>query len=896
MNPLLDKDFLKELDNFNSKEIYARITALTVNEFPIETIEGKVTSGNVNLDGASAVRRTCSISLIAQDVNINNFYWGLNNKIKLEIGLKNFINKKYSDIIWFPLGIYIITGFNTSINANGYNISISGKDKMCLLNGEVGGQLPSSVDFGVEEYYEDDMVYYNKIPIKNIIREMLHTYASEPYHNIIINDIDDKGLELLEYRGDSPLYLFYNIEQGIYNQVSFDGDKKCILPNGEETKISENIKYNPRIDDLKSNETEVTKIKFSENGDEYSISKVEFGQTVGYRLTDLTYPGDLIAAIGESVTSILDKIVQMLGNFEYFYDLYGRFIFQSKKTYINTNWSPIIKTDEDMYVENSAFIDSNIYNFEGNNLIQSFSNNPDINNIKNDYSIWGARKGVSGAEIPIHFRYAIHKKPEYYKNCNGISYYSYENLDIPSGERNVFDWREIIYQMATDYYQNNQKDDFHVQISQNNPEHYPTGITGYEQFYADLQGFWRQLYDPNPGPSYYDYSYGTEDNKYFTPKNENEERIDELYINEDYIQISNLSEKEKEEIDRKEVYVVKKFEPEKEEEDPYYELHKLIDTIVINYEFDEDGKQEKYYITADTESGYKPIEKSFKDKLEKKEIYVKDENNKYKHILDTVNLDNSNYYLKKALDNNEYKKVSELPSSIKRLYYIKGKGHAKYYTISSLDLEGKLDKEKTKQRNYLKYYVERYDYYGEDDGQDNRYWHKDNLENPDVLNYWIEFLDSSDNNDTSELDAFSILAIGNRSKVVNDTSVKSIYYRDVPNLIFVEDINKEFDKDKSGYVFIQIPDNGEMNYFNISAQGKSAKEALDELLYEHTYFTESINITAIPIYYLEPNTRISVYDESSKINGEYIISRISLPLTYNGQMNIQATKAPQRFN
>ena len=33
-----------------------------------------------------------------------------------------------------------------------------------------------------------------------------------------------------------------------------------------------------------------------------------------------------------------------------------------------------------------------------------------------------------------------------------------------------------------------------------------------------------------------------------------------------------------------------------------------------------------------------------------------------------------------------------------------------------------------------------------------------------------------------------------------------------------------------------------------------------------------------------------------KINGEYIISKISLPLTYNGQMTIQATKAPQRFN
>ena len=65
MNALLDKDFLKELDNYNSREIYARITALMVNELPIESIEGRVTGGTINIDGASAVRRTCSLSLVA---------------------------------------------------------------------------------------------------------------------------------------------------------------------------------------------------------------------------------------------------------------------------------------------------------------------------------------------------------------------------------------------------------------------------------------------------------------------------------------------------------------------------------------------------------------------------------------------------------------------------------------------------------------------------------------------------------------------------------------------------------------------------------------------------------------------------------------------------------------
>jgi hypothetical protein len=44
-------------------------------------------------------------------------------------------------------------------------------------------------------------------------------------------------------------------------------------------------------------------------------------------MTDLVYAGDLISNIGETLTSVLDKIKNMLGNFEYFYDLGGRFVF-----------------------------------------------------------------------------------------------------------------------------------------------------------------------------------------------------------------------------------------------------------------------------------------------------------------------------------------------------------------------------------------------------------------------------------------------------------------------------------------------------------------------------------------------------------------------------------------
>jgi hypothetical protein len=154
MNKQYDKEFLLALDQEHIKEKYARITALTKDELPLQAIEGRVTGGSLSVDGASAIRRTCNLTLVAEDVNLNNFYWGLSNKFKLEIGLKNNNKSKYNeDIIWFKQGIFVITSFNAAVSQNNFTISISGKDKMCLLNGEIAGSLPASIDFGkIDEY------------------------------------------------------------------------------------------------------------------------------------------------------------------------------------------------------------------------------------------------------------------------------------------------------------------------------------------------------------------------------------------------------------------------------------------------------------------------------------------------------------------------------------------------------------------------------------------------------------------------------------------------------------------------------------------------------------------------------------------------------------------------
>ena len=98
----------------------------------------------------------------------------------------------------------------------------------------------------------------------------------------------------------------------------------------------------------------------------------------------------------------------------------------------------------------------------------------------------------------------------------------------------------------------------------------------------------------------------------------------------------------------------------------------------------------------------------------------------------------------------------------------------------------------------------------------------------------------------------------------------------------------------SGYTFIQITPQME-NYFSISSQGKSAQDELNNLLYKHVCATEAVTLTVVPIYHLQPNTRIFVNDKNTGINGEFIINKITVPLQYNGTTSITTTKAVERI-
>ena len=173
-------------------------------------------------------------------------------------------------------------------------------------------------------------------------------------------------------------------------------------------------------------------------------------------------------------------------------------------------------------------------------------------------------------------------------------------------------------------------------------------------------------------------------------------------------------------------------------------------------------------------------------------------------------------------------------------------------------------------------------------------WNTLVFDNPETLNFWFDFFEGD------ELGKYSTQLVGDRSKTVNDDKVNAIIFKEIPRIILYnkeEERNIQLDDafyEKSGYQWVFIPPSFNQ-YLNISYRSKSAKDKINELLYQYGYCTENVSITALPIYHLQPNTRIYVQDQNTGVNGEYIVTRISLPLTYNGTMSITANKAPERI-
>lgn len=745
------RNFLKTIDNFVNQKQYVRLTLLNWNEEPLKEVQGVIASGSLSKDGSSSVRRTCSLtaSIDSGDYDIENmsYDFAINKKIFIEIGIENHSNQFLDyPILWFPQGVFFIANASASSSvSSAVSLQLTLKDKMCGLSGDVSGTLPAAVIFDEMDTQDASGTYVTKkILVYDIIQELVNHYGGEDLNNIVIEDVPRRIKRVMKWTGSNPLYLVPK-QSGSAGVVWYAA-------------------YVDRPENLEDGTIEILS-----------------GQDCGYVYDDFVYDSELSANLGESVTSVLDKIKSYLGNFEYFYDEFGVFHFREIKNYLNTTQATTLVNDmkkHDYLVETTT--GKSIYTFSDKDNIISISKTPQFNNIKNDFIIQGKRQGTnSQQQVDVRYHLCIDRKP----------------LPVSSDERGN-NYYNTYYNLLL----------YTEESTQETKAAFPAVYTTKNDF-PSIGEFNTIYFDATNKFAYY-----WKDDIYKSLK------CSAYYPAVDTLSISAIAETGSEKT--------------KEEET------KPVPVPIVN-------------------GGY--LVKDWRTELYLEGLLAKKNG-----------IDSGNYYTK--IDS-----IAGWQGNI--LQYAHNCRIDTDYYFEELDA----------------FWPQIYDlvnqkFIGE-------------KENAELLtsaltdgNYFLDFIDSS----TSDLGKFSVSAIGRRTDAVSSDTVNCLFAPEIPNIVFInadEDDKgrtKQQECEDNGMPYTQV--RGEV-FYNL-ATGGYKNGAFDQVKYElylHTTYQNSVSITALPVFYLEPNSRIELNDTSTNTYGDYNLNTLSIPLGPGNAMTVSCNQSIERF-
>lgn len=439
-NPTLQQKIDASLSTV--KHTLVQIELLDLQERPISRVEGEVISGGISVDGDSPIRRTLNMVFLTTDNNYKILETSnplsLNKKIKVYIGIKDLETKEDKPIVWFKCGTYVMSKCTSSASVVAQQISITAQDKMCLHNGEVAGALEYTTRLDSETISPSYARYIENL--QNACKELQEDLEHKENY---LEEIESNLTTIYkEVEGANSI-----LETSVMNMYSLVNKIK-VLGLGEELEntvqeLSESISYlsiNSKMKKLTIKEIiryaaislagELPgKVVINDVPDKIKTPiLVDDEGTIGYKMIDYIYPTELTLTTGQPVSSVYEQCKQALGgNYEYFYDVDGNFIFQEIKNYLNNNIPSLkdLKTTDYRYSFDKVPVQ---FDFSQYNIETAYVNTPNWNNIKNDFYVWGYND-----DQLIGYHLVIDDKPLVPSNVKDLTD---PNLQM--------DWREFI--------------------------------------------------------------------------------------------------------------------------------------------------------------------------------------------------------------------------------------------------------------------------------------------------------------------------------------------------------------------------------------------------------------------------------------------------------------------
>lgn len=821
-NYLKDASFLKLLDQTINKFYWVKIEVLDLDERPIQSIEGRIMPGStISIDGDSAVRRTCSLTFVADEEendleNLDNLL-SINKKIKVYTGIKNDIDNRYDDIIWFKQGIFVITQPSINHNSGGCTITLSCKDKMCLLNGECGGSFPTSVTF--------------------------HEYTQ------IIGE-QDCGTEdpaiFIENPNEYTVYSYCNVIPATVQEL-------------KEVFINDWATY---MDHRQLRDSEITTIAtYWSLHPNYNL----------YLTWDSYNSARASAVVAPELTSAAGGYQVYSGKAWYYwnYSSSGPYFIMTKESTLDSSYFMFI-TETTVFHDSGKATDyghttPRIYKMWKRNrgwyevsstMIGQMVDLPQLfyDIIQTLVCNYGgeAISRIFINDVPLEIKQLVRytgSKPLYYNIATGVYTVNADYVTANSSDNwKVFNYNEDVGYVYTDFV-------YPGELISNIGDNVCTILDKIKTTLGN-----------------YEYFYDVEGNFVFQEKKN--------YLNNSYDPVNRY-----------------RLDNNRKVETPAVNDLAIIDGT--NYQVDFSSNDELAYSFTEGDglvASYvnTPVYSNLKNDF---------------HIWGISEDKNAIHYhfaIKKKPKESEFN-TYQVVFIIKDGKYTGGLRLAGVsdqtedivdYTPADwraeLYLRG-LTKQKLGQRPDI-YEQELLDLFdGIYDFKESKF-KADMVYRPNDLNYFFDYLEPID-----DLYDCSVDALKTKIYSYKQDKVIKLYDNEVPNQILIglnidaitrANIIERCEREGQSYVNVNSDIN---NHLSIGTIGYSAQEVARNLLYQYTNYNESISIQCMPIFYLEPNRRISVYDQKSGISGDYVIKSISIPIGANNFMTINAIKSYARI-
>lgn len=236
-----------DLVQMNTRNTKIKVELLNFNFQTISSLEGKTTSGSIEVDANSDIRRTCNLSLVAKDIDENIISEGgelwLDRYIKIYQGIDN--PRDNNKTVWWNMGIFLINNPNTVYSAADHTISFEGLDLMAKLTGRRNGQLPAVATLVPAGSKIADVVKKTITQLGGFYNYIIEDEGLEVPYDIKM-DMGATIYDLLAELRDlySNWEMFFDVDGVFHWQKIPNGEKEAVVVNFNEIQpliISDNV-------------------------------------------------------------------------------------------------------------------------------------------------------------------------------------------------------------------------------------------------------------------------------------------------------------------------------------------------------------------------------------------------------------------------------------------------------------------------------------------------------------------------------------------------------------------------------------------------------------------------------------------------------------------------------